>query len=318
MEMHTLDPEEYVFWRPAPGHSLTVGPERKEVLLPEIPLPLKKNNLTDNPGYDLIGSSIYDYLRHFPDCPNNAVYAGVLRDAYPQNIADLGAQIVMLEHKEVDAPYLRRKISYMKILLLLDPENVGLLQRLGMSCYELALVFSELYESRRNLLIALGYLCQAERVTSPDPQTLNLIGQINFLLGDFPVATRYWRLLLDHVAAFPGRQELIGRIERLNDEPVPDEPLIVELESVAVAAQLYTRREYNEALIRLETIEESGSLPRDLPMAPFYYLLALCRDRTNDHAGAFDALEKALTVDPDFAPAHQARECFLERGRLAE
>jgi tetratricopeptide (TPR) repeat protein len=320
-ELHSaiLDPNEYTFWRAPRERTLNVGPEQTEVPLPEAPLPLKQRDLAaGEPDYDAIGSGLYDYLKQFPDCPHNTVYAELLRDAYPQNISDLGAQIMMLEHKEVDAPYIRRKISYMKILLLLDPENIGLLQRLGMSCYELALIFSELHDSRRNLLAALGYLQRLESITAPGPQPLNLLGQINFMIGDFPVAARYWRILTEQLPESAGREELTERIRRLENGPMPEEPLIAELETIAEAAQLYTQREYDEALIRLEVVEESGSLPRDLPMAPFYYLLALCRDRTGDHGGAFDALEKALNIEPDFAPALQAHERFLERGSLDE
>ena len=81
-----------------------------------------------DPSDDAIGNGLYDYLREFPDCLRNRSYAELLRDAYPHFLADLGAQILMLDHKEVDSTYIRRKITYMKILALLDSENVGLLQ----------------------------------------------------------------------------------------------------------------------------------------------------------------------------------------------
>jgi hypothetical protein len=74
----------------------------------------------------MVGRGIYQALRLNPDCAGAAVYAAVLKDAYPHIVSELGGQIIMLEAREVDTPYLDRKINYLKIMALLDPDNLGL------------------------------------------------------------------------------------------------------------------------------------------------------------------------------------------------
>jgi hypothetical protein len=61
----------------------------------------------------------------------------------------------------------------------------------------------------------------------------------------------------------------------------------------------------------LDRLEEQGRLPRELPSAEFYYLLGLCREKTDDQAGAFAAYAQALDLDPACAPALDGRERLL-------
>ncbi len=78
------------------------------------------------PDYDMVGRGMYQALRLNPDCAGAAGYAAVLKDAYPHIVSELGGQIIMLEAKEIDTPYLDRKINFLKIMALLDPDNAGL------------------------------------------------------------------------------------------------------------------------------------------------------------------------------------------------
>jgi tetratricopeptide (TPR) repeat protein len=196
--LDSLDPTIYRLWLPPAGHTVAAGADRHPVPLPVIPLPVyRKNSEQGEPSDEAIGQGIYDYLRHFPDCPHAQTYAELLRDAYPHFLADLGAHILMLDNKEVDAPYIRRKLVGLKILALLDPENPGLLQQLGITAYDLGLSFTELESSRHQLLEAMGYFRRALKYSPESPLLLHYLGQIDYLFGDYPSALRRWQIVVD-------------------------------------------------------------------------------------------------------------------------
>ena len=82
--------DNFRLWTPPEGHVVQTGAESTDFQLPAIPLPIKASELENGlPSDDVIGSSLYDYLRQFPDCPYNSEYAALLRDAWPHYISDL-------------------------------------------------------------------------------------------------------------------------------------------------------------------------------------------------------------------------------------
>ncbi len=311
----TLDPAVFTFWLPPAGRSLKVGPEQNCVPLPELPLPIAREALADvpEPGADAIGEGLYAYLRRFPDCPHNAAYAGLLREAFPHYLAEIGSQIVMLDAKEVDPPYVRRKIRYLKILLLLEPENPGLLQQLGMANYQVGLMFSELERCRYDLLRAMHFLQRGLKVMPEDCATHNYLGQIDYLLGDYPGAARHWQTIVEALEHGPARTAFVGRLARIERGDVPESPLIDDLEAIGHAAMAYADGRVEEAKLLLERLEREAVLPAEMPMPEFYHFLGLCRERTGDPGGAFEAFGKALQLDPDFALAREAQERTRER-----
>ena len=116
-----------------PNDYLLSGRDGRVALLWEgkPPIPLLEEDFADAaasgaPDYDMVGRGIYQALRLNPDCIGGIEYAGVLKDAYPHIISELGGQIIMLDAKEVDAPYLDRKINLLKIMALLDQDNAGI------------------------------------------------------------------------------------------------------------------------------------------------------------------------------------------------
>jgi tetratricopeptide (TPR) repeat protein len=316
-EVSPIDSTRFVLWTPEEGREVEIGPDRRRVLLPPIPLPVRREDMADGgPGGDAIGRGAYDYLREFPDCPFNAEYAGLLRDAFPHYVADLGAHAAMLEHKEVDTPYLRRLLTCLKILALLDPDNFALLQRIGMTSYDLGMSFSELVSVRRQLLEAMGYLQRALGLRPDDPACLNLLGQIDFLLGDYPTAARRWRQAAAGVTDLRVRSALLERAERISAGAVPDHPLLDDLEAIGSALQLYGSGAIREAGLILERLEEEGTVPAEFPSAEFHFLLGMCRGRLGDPGGAFASFDKALQIDPEYAPARSAMNRILDEGSL--
>lgn len=312
----SLDPQQYVLWTPPAGKTIETGADQHPVALPQLPLPLHRDDVAEEPTGDAIGRGLYDYLRQFPDCPHNVIYAELLRDAFPHYIADLGAHIVMLDHKEVDVPYIRRKLTSLKILALLQPENPALHQQIGMVHLELAVLFSQLKDCRRQLLAAMGALQRSLLLQPVNPSCLNQLAQIDFLFGDYPAALRRWRQAVELLLDGPVRQALIDKIAQIAGQEIPDHPLVDDLETIGDAFDLYGEGDMRGALLILERLEEDGRIPKEFPSVEFHYLLGMCRGRCGDSAGAFAAFENALLLQPDYAPALQAKDRLIDEGRL--
>lgn len=301
---------EYRFYLPAADRAITCGVEEVRVLLPSIPLPVETDaDSPSEPTDKQLGASLYNYLRRFPDCPYAADYARLLKEAFPYYLSDIASQIIMLETKDVDAPYIRRKISYLKILLLLEPQNPQLLQKLGIACFELAMVYVELLHVRREFSRALSYL-QRSLVLSPrDTTTLNYLGQINYLLGDYGAVLRFWQGVVDLLPECPAREQLNQRLDRIKNNQLPPSLLVDDLEAIGVATEHYAAREYEDAAEIMNRLAENESFANELPSPEFYYFLGLCREKTGQAAAAFEAFDQALKVDPH----HQASLEALDR-----
>lgn len=308
---------DFILWTPPEGRSVEVGPEHTPVPLPSVPLPLHRGGEEEGgPSDEAIGRGVYDYLRQFPDCPHNTAYAELLRDAFPYYLADLGAHAAMLDHKEVDAAYVERKIACLKILALLEPENPALLRQIGMAYFDLGTTFSELAKSRRHLLSAMAHLQRSLKKNPEDPTALNYLGEIDYLLGDYPAALRRWGGVLSRLEEGEARRLLAERIARVEAMDVPDHPLADDLEAVGAALEACGEGDFEGGCLILERLEEEGTFPAEMPSPEFFYLLGLCREKVGDGGGAFEAFERALELDPAFAPALEGREAILDGRRL--
>lgn len=306
-----LDPVEFSFWLPPEGMTLTTGPDNEEIAVPQILIPLHSKDLEGSaePNERIIGEGIYDYLRRFPDCPQNAEYAKILQQAYSFYIADIGSQLIMLDAKEVDPPYIRRKIAMLKILLLLEPDNFALLQKIGSAYFELALIYNELVHVRRELSAARLWLEKARRIKPDDIGNLNYLAQICYFYGSYPQAKLYWRIIADGLEEGAAKNELLARIAKIENSDLPRQPLIESLEAIGIATEHYNIKEYAEACIIMERLEEEATLPNELPNPEFFYFLGLCREKSDALAAAFESYTKALELDPQ----HEAAQLGLDR-----
>lgn len=309
-----LDPIEYSFWTPEPKTVVKVGPEEISVFLPQISLPITQADYTEGerPTDKQIGVGVYNYLRRFPDCPFNTAYAKLLKDAYSYYISDLGSQIIMLEAKDVDPPYVRRKINYLKILALLEDDNPRLMMRIGIAYFELALIYSELINVRRELMNAVAWLKKSLLLVPDDMTVLNYLGQSCYLLGDYSAVSRYWQGVISQLPDGASRQTLQQRLERIASEDLPVRPLVEDFELVGVAMEHYHQQEFDDAKLIMDRLEEEGGVPREMPSPDFYYFLGLCREKAADSAGAFQAYSDALDLEADHEAAAEGRERILD------
>ena len=294
---------DFFFWTPEVDDVVLVGPERRAVLLPQQPLPVYADATQggNRPDDDALGAGIYEYLRRYPDCEEGYYLVDLLRNAYPHYLGDIAAQVLMIEEKEVDAPFLRRKITGLKILALLDEARPQLYYQLGRSYFEFATMFTELPHCRNHLLAAREYLLRALSLEGADPATLNLLAQIEAWFGMKDEALRLWRHAATLVAE-PTRSALRQRAAELQS-PHMESPLIDELEALGETLVLIGSGDVAQALVILERLQEQGRIMAELPAPEFYYMLGHCREQCNDPGQALVAYVQALELDPEFAPA---------------
>lgn len=279
-----------------------VGPEKRTVPLPQQPLPVFFRSGQDGsrPDDDSLGAAIYEYLRRYPDCEEGYYLADLLRNAYPHYLADIAAQVIMAEGKEVDAPFLRRKITGLKILSLLEVQP-QLLYQLGRSYFEFATTFMELAQCRNHLLAAQEYLRRSLILDAANPAALNLLAQTEAWFGMRDEAFSLWNQAATLVEE-PTRSALLQRAENLQ-QSLTVGPLVDELEALGETMVLIGSGDFGPALEILEHLQEQGRVMAELPSPEFYYLLGHCREESDDLGGALIAYVQALDLDQDFLPA---------------
>jgi tetratricopeptide (TPR) repeat protein len=307
INLHNLDPDNFVFWTPSANSAVHVGPDQQPVAYPQIPLPVRIVDIEQDtsPSENAVGHGVYDYLRQFPDCLHNIAYAELLRDGYPHYLADLAAHVVMLDKKDVEPAYVFRKLTYLKILGLLEPGNVGLLWQLCRGFYELAMTFTELPQVRRHLLDAMRF---GQALVKLDPDNIaaqKILAEIDILFGDYPAAIKRLRRLLELVKNEESSGQINTRLQSCIETGFPDHCLVDDLEKVADAMQLYAAGNYPLATEILERLEIDDYFAAELKSADFLCLLGMCRIKTGDQGGAFEALTGALEIDPDHEQARQ-------------
>jgi tetratricopeptide (TPR) repeat protein len=293
---------DFVFWTPEADDVVLVGPEQRAVPLPQRPLPVHAHAIQDGkrPDDDALGAGIYEYLRRYPDCEGGYDLADLLRNAYPHYLMDIAAQVIMMEEKEVDAPFQRRKITGLKILALLETRP-QLYYQLGHSYFEFATMFTELPNCRNHLLAAREYLQRARQLEVDNPATLNLLAQIEAWFGKNEEAYCLWQQAATLVDE-PTRSALLQRATE-TQAASSESPLIDELEALGATLVLIGAGEFVQALEILERLQEQGRVMAELPSPEFYYLIGHCREKCNDPESALVAYIQALEVDPEFLPA---------------
>jgi tetratricopeptide (TPR) repeat protein len=310
LNRNNLDRQKFIFWQPSADRAIHVGPDQKPVSLPQIPLPIKRKDMDNGPSDNAIGEGIYDYLRQFPDCLHNTDYAELLRAGYAHFLADLAAHVVMLDKKQVDPAYVYRKLTYLKILRLLEPDNTGLLWQLALGFHELAMTFTELLQVRRHLLNAMRYGQDLLKLQADDHAALNLLAEIDILFGDYPAAISKFDRLLQALSDQETADRIETRIEACVKRGFPDHPLVDDLERIGEAMQLYAAKDYLHATVLLELLEEDNYFMTEFKSADFFCLLGMCRNRSGNRAGALAALGQALEITPDHVLAREVLEAI--------
>lgn len=304
--------EFFVFWTPHEGMTLSIG-EDEHLELPSIALPLCATDAPDNqsvtPSERHIGEGIYAYLCANPETEQAAVYANILRQAYPFLISDMGSQLLLLDLRPHDDIALQNKIPLLKILLQLDAHNFGLLHKLGASCFNLAVHPNHLIFASEQLMGARQWFEKARRVRPQDVNNLNYLGQVCYLSGNYHQAQLYWQHAVSRMDNEADKTQLQQRLDHIEHGSVPAQPLQLQLEQLGQARQLFDSGDLLSTYELVEKLVHQGDLLRELPSAELYYFIGICREGAQDLAGAYEALTMATQLDDK----HQQARTALER-----
>ena len=299
------------------GTFLSARDGRATVACGGMPIPLLEDDaMALHPGaipsYDVVGDGIYQALRLNPGCAYADRYATLLRDAYPHLVADLASQLLMLERKDVEVPYLDRLITALRIFLLMEPENPRFLLQIGRIYREKGLRLSALNQTTRSLYQAQSYLNRARILLPDDSELLLLLGDVSWLLGKYDEADDCFR---GARRAGVGERtlELDERLARLESGAHPLVPAVDYLEAIGVAFELHQRQEYAEAAAILWDVLDDEIFRKECPLPELNYLLGRCYESLAMPRYAEECYAEALVKRPDY---EEAREALRELGRV--
>ena len=267
------------------------------------PVPVLKEDLSDTePSYDAIGRGVYQFLRMSPDAPCAKQYAVLFRDAYPHLLAELATNLVMLDNKDVDLPYLDRKITYLKIFSLLEPDNHFFPLEIGAVFLEKGLTLEALANTTLHFFSAEKYLRKSLMLKEDDLKTRNLLAEVCYLIGKYAEAHALWREVLDSVEA-DATGKIMARLDQIAQAKLPQVPAVDYLQAVGVALEAFEASDFEEAAaIILDVIDEVSTF-EELPLAEINYLLGLCYMRLDMPKYAEQYLRQAVSLRPGFEEA---------------
>ncbi|MHB8121723.1 MAG: tetratricopeptide repeat protein [Desulfuromonadaceae bacterium] len=227
------------------------------------------------PDYDMVGRGIYQALRLNPDCVGAARYAAILKEAYPHIVSDLGGQIIMLDAKEVDTPYLDRKINFLKIMALLDPDNAGLPLEIARTYVDKGSRLSSMQHA-----VSCWYAAEKQLKTSLDlnPGDIHAAyeyGETLYVLGRYEQAAEVWSELIDLVAPAE-RARVEARIAGILAGKLPLVPPLDYLTALAVAVEQRHNGFVDDAAAIIKDVLSDEIFADQFPLNEVYYLLGTC------------------------------------------
>lgn len=302
--MHKPTPIYGISWyKPEKSSVLESRDGRAVINFKGIPVPLENADFKDlagaEPGYDMVGRGIYTALRTNPDCSWNTVYAEWLRDAYPHLLAELASHIIMLDNKDVDVKYLDRKICYMRIMALLEPDNASLASEIGAACLDRGTRMSALHQCTVMLYRAEKYLSIAVNLSPDDLQSRLRLAEVDYLIGRYDAAARIWNDLLDEMKG-DDRERTNLRLKKISEGKVPRIPPVDYFEAVGVAFECYQSGAFEESSAILSDLLDDIVFVEDFPLPEVWHHLGLCYRNLAMPEKAKDCFNEALRLYPEF------------------
>ena len=269
------------YFSPPDGYVLTGRDGRVNILWNNgLPIPILEEDVSiaeasGAPDYDMVGRGIYQALRLNPDCAKAAEYADLLKDAYPHIISELGGQIIMLDAKEVDTPYLDRKINFLKIMVLLDPNNAGLCREIARTFTEKGSRLSTLHQAVASWYGAEKFLKKSLELDPADRHAAYEYGEALYVLGRYEQAAEAWSELLPQLE--PGEKARVGA--RIAAILAGKKPLVAPLDyltALAVAVEEHHLGRNDDAAAIIVDVLADPVFAEQFPVNEIYYLLGAC------------------------------------------
>jgi len=296
------------YFYPSTDFLLEARDGKVSIPLGDLPIPVLREDYSDTkPTYDAIGRGIYQFLRVNPESPYARQYASLFRDAYPHLLAELATNLVMLDNKDVDLPYLDRKIAYLKIFALLEPGDHHFPLEIGATFFQKGLTLAALANTTLHLFSAEKYLRKALQLQEDDLKTRNLLAEVCYLIGKYADAHALWKGVLDNVKA-DAAGKIRARLDQIENDRCPHVPAVDYLQAVGVALESFEVADFEEAAaIILDVIDDVSSF-EEFPLAEINYLLGLCYERLAMPKYAEQYFRQALLLRPEFPEAKQQLE----------
>jgi len=293
------------YYYPSADFFLEARDGKVKIPLGDVPIPVLKEDFSANePSYDAIGRGVYHFLRVNPEGSYAQRYAAVFRDGYPHLLAELATHLVMLDNKDVDLPYLDRKITYLKIFALLEPDNHHFPLEIGSVFFEKGLTLEALSNTTLHLFSAEKYLRKALELEPDDLKTRNLLGEVCYLLGKYSDASNLWRGILDSVSS-DAAGKIRARLDQIDHGRTPRVPGIDYLQAVGVALEAFEVSDFEEAAAIILDVIDAVSDFEEFPLAEINYLLGLCYVRLDMPKYAEQYFRHALSLYPGYEEAEQ-------------
>jgi tetratricopeptide (TPR) repeat protein len=274
-------PDGVRYFTPPPGYVLTGRdglvniPWQGKPPIPLLDTDYPEAEAGGAPDYDMVGRGIYQALRHDPECADAAGYAGVLKEAYPHIVSDLGGQIIMLDAKEVDSPYLDRKINFLKIMALLDPANAGLPLEIARTYVDKGSRLSTMHQAVSSWYGAEKYLNKSLELNPTDRHAAYEYGEALYVLGRYERAADVWGDALP-LFEHSGRARIEARIAGILAGKIPMVPPLDYLTALSVAVEEHHAGRDDEAAAIIEDVLSDPVFAEQFPMNEVYFLLGTC------------------------------------------
>ncbi len=244
------------------------------------------------PDYDMVGRGIYQALRLNPDCVGAAAYADILKEAYPHIVSDLGGQIIMLEAREVDTPYLDRKINFLKIMALLEPDNAGLPLEIARAYVDKGSRLCSMHHAVTCWYAAEKLLKAARELNPHDIHAAYEYGEALYVLGRYSQAAEIWSELITMLE--PAEQaKVASRVAAILADKIPIVPPIDYLTALSVAVEQHHGGFNDEAAAIIADVLADPVFAEQFPLKEVYYLLGTCYQETGMMAEAADAFKRS-------------------------
>jgi tetratricopeptide (TPR) repeat protein len=245
-----------------------------------------------SPGYDMVGRGIYQALRLNPGCAFAREYAAILKDAYPHIISELGGQIIMLDAKEVDTPYLDRKINFLRIMSLIDPDNAGVHVEIARTYADKGARLATLHQAVDSWYAAETSLKRALELDPENRTAAYEYGEALYVLGRYHQAAELWQTISSGLEAAEQRK-LEARIAGILAGRLPRVPPVDYLAAIAVALEEHDAGRNDHAVAIIEDVLADSIFAEQFPMNEIFYLLGTCYQEMGMVAESAEAFKRS-------------------------